>query len=71
VPSVANNLKTYGEGNRDFYLRTGVESQNNPLSQGNSTNYYSNFKGKKVDEIAEQPLIKPPKFLQYYIQRIT
>lgn len=53
VPSVANHQKTYGEGNRDFYMRTGVESQNNPLSQGNSINYYSNFKGKKVDEIAE------------------
>lgn len=71
VPSVANHQKNYGEGNRDFYLRTGVESQNNPLAQISTSNYYSNFKGKKVDEIVEQPQIKAPKFLQYHIQRIT
>lgn len=71
VPSVANPQKAYGEGARDYYLRTGVESQNNPLAQVSTSNYYSNFKGKKVEEIEEQPQIKAPKFLQYQIQRIT
>ncbi len=32
VPSVANYQKNYGEGTRDFYQRTGMESKNNPLA---------------------------------------
>ena len=32
VPSVANYQKAYGEGVRNHYVRTGVESQNNPLA---------------------------------------
>jgi Mor family transcriptional regulator len=55
VPSVANDQKNYGEGARNFYLRTGVESKNNPLAHVTTNNYYSNFQGKKVEEIVEQP----------------
>lgn len=32
APSVANYSKNFGEGTRTNYLRTGVESKNNPLS---------------------------------------
>ena len=49
-------------------MRTGTESKNNPLA---TSNYYSNFKGKKVEEIESEPQIKQPKFLQYHLQRIT
>jgi hypothetical protein len=68
MPSVANDRKNYGEGIRDHYMRTGTESKNNPLA---TSNYYSNFKGKKVEEIESEPQIKQPKFLQYHLQRIT
>jgi hypothetical protein len=53
VPSVANYQKAYGEGVRNNYIRTGIESQNNPLAQISTSNYYSNFTGKQVNEIEE------------------
>lgn len=71
IPSVANDNKNYGEGTRNHYMRTGTESKNNPLAFNSTNTYYSNFTGKKVDEIVEQPSTKQPKFLQYHIQRIT
>ena len=67
---MANNNKNFGE-TRNHYLRTGVESANNPLAHATTSNYYSNYKGKKVEEYVEEPQIKAPKFLQYHIQRIT
>lgn len=32
TPSVANDRKNWGDGDRQHYLRTGVESANNPLA---------------------------------------
>lgn len=68
VPSVANDQKNYGEGQRNYYMRTGVESKNNPLV---NSNHYKGFHGKKVVEIESEPQSKQPKFLQYHLQRIT
>jgi Ca2+-binding EF-hand superfamily protein len=49
-----------------------MESKNNPLAQATTSNYYSNFKGKKVEEVIQDPpSLKAPKFLQYHLQRIT
>ena len=61
MPSVANDNKNYGEGTRNHYLRTGVESKNNPMAS--SGNYYSGFHGKKVEEIVSEPEAKQPKYL--------
>lgn len=71
VPSVANDQKNYGEGTRNHYLRTGVESKNNPLGAQTTQNYYTGYHGKKVDEIVSEPELKQPKYLQYHLQRIT
>jgi hypothetical protein len=54
VPSVANDQKNYGE-NRNYYLRTGMESKNNPLVSHSNKGYYSNFHGKKVEEYNPEP----------------
>ena len=53
MPSMANNTKNYGES-RDHYLRTGVESKNNPLASTH-TSYYTGYHGKKVEEIESEP----------------
>ncbi len=70
IPSVANDHKNYGEGTRNHYLRTGTESKNNPMTSNSTNTYYSNFQGKKVDEVVEQPITRQPKYLQYHVQRI-
>lgn len=70
MPSVANNPKTYGEGVRDNYLRSGVESSNTPLNSTTAATFYSGFHGKKVVEVESEPLQKQPKFLSYHIHRI-
>jgi hypothetical protein len=53
TPSVANLQKNWGE-ERSHYLRTGVESANNPFSQ-NVQHHYQGFHGKKVEEKEEAP----------------
>lgn len=42
TPSVANNQRNYGE-QRDHYVRTGVESKNNPLA--NNSTHYKGYNG--------------------------
>jgi hypothetical protein len=32
MPSVANDKKNWGEPERDHYIRSGVESKNNPFA---------------------------------------
>jgi hypothetical protein len=61
TPSLANDKRNWGEGQRDHYIITGTESKNKPFAQ-NIDSHYSNFKGKKVDEIVEKPQPKQPKF---------
>lgn len=65
-PSVANTQKQWGEGQRETYLRTGVESKNNPFAQNVDT-YYQDYKGKKVEEIAEKPQPKAPRYQTYML----
>ena len=72
TPSVANDNKNWGDGGKDFYCRTGVESKNNPFThRSDAATHYNDFHGKKCDEIEEKPQIKAPKFKQYLLQRIT
>lgn len=64
--SVANTKSD----NRDYYLKTGVESKNNPLAHG-TNKHYSSHHGKKVEEMPEKPQPKQPKYKAYMLQRIT
>ena len=67
-PSIANNQRNYGES-RDHYIRTGVESKNNPLAH-NIDQHYQGYHGKKVEEIEGKPQPKQPKYKTYMLQRI-
>ena len=69
MPSVANNDKVWGEGGRDYYLKSGVQSKNNPMITNNA---YDGYQGRKVEErITEAPKEKQPKYKLYMLKRIT
>jgi len=68
APSIANTTKVNNDPSRSHYMRTGETSANNPFESNKQ--FYSNHKGKKVDEFNPQPTIAAPKFQTYTLKRI-
>jgi hypothetical protein len=52
--SLANNDRV----DKDYYLKSGVSSKDNPLAASTTADYYQGFTGKKVEERVDAPQAK-------------